>query len=94
MEGALWSQCGTSFSEMLLTSTSYNVFLILLLGVLALKTRGIRDNYRESTYIGFSILVTVPIWIAWTIAGWILQVIRFSTHVSSFMLSSDFILKF
>ena len=60
---------------MLFTTVSYNVFLILFVGILALKTRGIRDNYRESTYIGFSVLVTVPIWIAWTIAGWILQVI-------------------
>ncbi|CAG7732416.1 unnamed protein product [Allacma fusca] len=72
MGGPLWSQCGTTYSQLLLT-LAYNVFLIGVVGILAFKTRGIRENYRESTYIGISILVTIPIWISWTIAGWILQ---------------------
>lgn len=43
--------CKTSFSE-LLFSLVYVVFLILFVAVLAIKSRGIRDNYREATYIG------------------------------------------
>lgn len=43
--------CKTPFSE-LLFSLIYVVFLILFVAVLAIKSRGIRDNYREATYIG------------------------------------------
>ncbi len=43
--------CKTPFPE-LLFSLIYVVFLILFVAVLAIKSRGIRDNYREATYIG------------------------------------------
>lgn len=45
------SLCKTPFPE-LLFSLIYVVFLILFVAVLAIKSRGIRDNYREATYIG------------------------------------------
>uniref|UniRef100_A0A1B0CM31 Putative glutamate-gated metabotropic ion channel receptor subunit grm2 n=1 Tax=Lutzomyia longipalpis TaxID=7200 RepID=A0A1B0CM31_LUTLO len=60
--------CHTPFSEHLL-SLIYVVFLILFVAVLAIKSRGIRDNYREATYIGLSIGGCIPIWLGWTLCG-------------------------
>lgn len=60
--------CHTPFSEHLL-SLIYVVFLILFVAILAIKSRGIRDNYREATYIGLSIGGCIPIWLGWTLCG-------------------------
>lgn len=60
--------CRTQFSE-LLFSLIYVVFLILFVAVLAIKSRGIRDNYREATYIGLAIGGSIPIWLGWTLCG-------------------------
>lgn len=60
--------CRTQFSE-LLFSLIYVVFLILFVAVLAIKSRGIRDNYREATYIGLAIGSSIPIWLGWTLCG-------------------------
>lgn len=60
--------CDTSFSD-LLCSLVYVVFLIVFVTVLAFKSRGIRDNYREATYIGLAIGGAVPIWLGWTLTG-------------------------
>ncbi|XP_059608907.1 uncharacterized protein LOC132256483 isoform X2 [Phlebotomus argentipes] len=60
--------CRTPFSEHLL-SLIYVVFLILFVAVLAIKSRGIRDNYREATYIGLAIGGSIPIWLGWTLCG-------------------------
>lgn len=60
--------CRTQFSELLL-SLIYVVFLILFVAVLAIKSRGIRDNYREATYIGLAIGGSIPIWLGWTLCG-------------------------
>lgn len=60
--------CKTPFTE-LLFSLVYVVFLILFVAVLAIKSRGIRDNYREATYIGLAIGGSIPIWLAWTLCG-------------------------
>ncbi|KAG4069023.1 hypothetical protein HA402_008334 [Bradysia odoriphaga] len=60
--------CKTPFSE-LLFSLIYVVFLILFVAVLAIKSRGIRDNYREATYIGLAIGGSIPIWLGWTLCG-------------------------
>ncbi|KAF4532877.1 hypothetical protein B566_EDAN001480 [Ephemera danica] len=46
--------CGTPYSETL-AALIYVVFLMGFVGVLAAKSRGIRENYRESTYIGLSL---------------------------------------
>lgn len=60
--------CKTQFSE-LLFSLVYVVFLILFVAILAIKSRGIRDNYREATYIGLAIGGSIPIWLGWTLCG-------------------------
>ncbi|XP_052873214.1 uncharacterized protein LOC128278525 [Anopheles cruzii] len=60
--------CHTPFSELLL-SLVYIVFLIAFVAVLAIKSRGIRDNYREATYIGLAIGGIIPIWLGWTLCG-------------------------
>lgn len=60
--------CKTPFPELLL-SLIYVVFLILFVAVLAIKSRRIRDNYREATYIGLAIGGTIPIWLGWTLCG-------------------------
>lgn len=60
--------CKTQFSE-LLFSLVYVAFLILFVAVLAIKSRGIRDNYREATYIGLAIGGSIPIWLGWTLCG-------------------------
>ncbi|XP_053685818.1 uncharacterized protein LOC128735354 [Sabethes cyaneus] len=60
--------CHTSFSELLL-SLIYVVFLIAFVAILAIKSRGIRDNYREATYIGLAVGGIIPIWLGWTLCG-------------------------
>lgn len=60
--------CKTQFSELLL-SLIYIVFLIVFVAVLAIKSRGIRDNYREATYIGLAIGGAIPIWLGWMLCG-------------------------
>lgn len=64
--------CRTSFSELLM-SLIYVGCLIIFVLMLAIKSRGIRDNYREATYIGLAIGGTIPIWIGWTLCGLIVQ---------------------
>ncbi|XP_062563532.1 uncharacterized protein LOC134226650 isoform X2 [Armigeres subalbatus] len=60
--------CHTTFSELLL-SLIYVVFLIIFVAILAIKSRGIRDNYREATYIGLAVGGIIPIWLGWTLCG-------------------------
>lgn len=60
--------CRTSFSEMRV-SLIYIDFLIIIVTVLAIKSRGIRDNYREATYIGLAVALVIPIWLGWTLVG-------------------------
>ncbi|XP_021704683.1 uncharacterized protein LOC5566873 isoform X1 [Aedes aegypti] len=60
--------CHTTFSE-LLFSLIYVVFLIIFVAILAIKSRGIRDNYREATYIGLAVGGIIPIWLGWTLCG-------------------------
>lgn len=60
--------CKTQFPE-LLYSLVYVVFLILFVAVLAIKSRRIRENYREATYIGLAIGGAIPIWLGWTLCG-------------------------
>lgn len=64
--------CRTSFSELLM-SLIYVGCLIIFVLMLAIKSRGIRDNYREATYIGLAIGGTIPIWIGWTLCGLVVQ---------------------
>ncbi|XP_076262806.1 uncharacterized protein LOC143197895 isoform X2 [Rhynchophorus ferrugineus] len=60
--------CRTSYIDMLF-SLIYVIFLIIFVTVLAVKSRGIRDNYREATYIGLSVGCSIPIWLIWIISG-------------------------
>lgn len=60
--------CRTPFTEFLM-SLIYVVFLILFVAILAVKSRGIRDNYREATYIGLAIGGSIPIWLGWILCG-------------------------
>uniref|UniRef100_A0AAR5PEK1 G-protein coupled receptors family 3 profile domain-containing protein n=1 Tax=Dendroctonus ponderosae TaxID=77166 RepID=A0AAR5PEK1_DENPD len=60
--------CRTPYTDMLL-SLIYVIFLIIFVTVLAVKSRGIRDNYREATYIGLSVGCSIPMWLIWTISG-------------------------
>lgn len=53
--------CKTHFTD-LLYSLVYVIFLILFVAVLAIKSRRIRENYREATYIGLAICGILPIW--------------------------------
>ncbi|KAK4872486.1 hypothetical protein RN001_014515 [Aquatica leii] len=64
--------CRTSFVDML-CSLIYIVFLIVFVTILAFKSRSIRDNYREATYIGLSIGCTIPTWLIWVLSGFIVQ---------------------
>lgn len=60
--------CKTQFPD-LLYSLVYVVFLILFVAILAIKSRRIRENYREATYIGLAIGGSIPIWLGWTLCG-------------------------
>lgn len=60
--------CKTSFSEIRI-SLIYIDFLIIIVTWLAIKSRGIRDNYREATYIGLAVALVIPIWLGWTLVG-------------------------
>lgn len=60
--------CRTSFSEMRV-SLIYIDLLIIIVAILAIKSRGIRDNYREATYIGLAIALVIPVWLGWTLVG-------------------------
>ncbi|KAG5669262.1 hypothetical protein PVAND_017153 [Polypedilum vanderplanki] len=60
--------CKTSFSELRL-SMIYIDLLIIIVAILAVKSRGIRDNYREATYIGLAIALIIPVWLGWSLIG-------------------------
>lgn len=60
--------CRISFSEMRV-SLIYIDFLIIIVAILAIKSRGIRDNYREATYIGLAIALVIPVWLGWSLVG-------------------------
>ncbi|KAK9503966.1 hypothetical protein O3M35_010416 [Rhynocoris fuscipes] len=60
--------CQTPYHHILL-SLVYSVFLIAVVAVLALKSRGIRDNYREATFIGLATACVIPVWLGWALCG-------------------------
>ncbi|EEB12952.1 class C metabotropic glutamate-like G-protein coupled receptor GPRmgl4, putative [Pediculus humanus corporis] len=66
------SVCHTPYTEILM-SLIYVVFLIVFVAILAIKSRGIRDNYREATYIGLSVGCIIPMWMIWAITGLVLS---------------------
>ena len=60
--------CRTPYPDLLL-SLVYVAGLIILVAVLAVKSRGIRDNYREATFIGLAVGCAIPIWLVWALCG-------------------------
>lgn len=60
--------CHTPYHHLLL-SLVYTVFLIVVVAVLAVKSRGIRDNYREATFIGLAVACVIPVWLGWALCG-------------------------
>ncbi|KAF2357037.1 GPCR family 3 C-terminal protein [Trinorchestia longiramus] len=65
--------CSHTYEQTLL-SLVYVMMLILAVAVLAIKCRGYRENYRESSYIGASVGVVIPLWLGWIICGLVLPV--------------------
>lgn len=41
----------------------YPGILLIAVACLAVRARGVRDNYRESAFIGIAVGLTVPIWL-------------------------------
>ncbi|KAJ9579204.1 hypothetical protein L9F63_024685 [Diploptera punctata] len=62
------TMCHTPYTD-LLFSLMYVMCLILFVAVLAIKSRGIRDNYREATFIGLSVGCSIPVWFIWVLCG-------------------------
>lgn len=46
-------------------SLSYIIFLIAFVCVLAVRTKHIRENYREASYIFLLMVCQAPLWLAW-----------------------------
>ncbi|XP_072949310.1 uncharacterized protein [Epargyreus clarus] len=61
-------RCDSSLSDLLL-SLCYAAFLIAVVCVVALRSRGIRDNYREATHIAGAGGATAAVWICWIAAA-------------------------
>lgn len=60
--------CHTPYHHLLM-SLVYTVFLIVVVAVLAIKSRGIRDNYREAMFIGLAVACVIPVWLGWALCG-------------------------
>ncbi|KAK3101279.1 hypothetical protein FSP39_002364 [Pinctada imbricata] len=56
-------KCGTDDISFLV-SLVYNMFLIIICTLYAVKTRKIPENFNESKFIGFSMYTTCIIWLA------------------------------
>ena len=65
-----YETCSVPFQDKIL-GLLYVVFLILVVVVLAFKSRGVRENYREAMYIGLTMVFTVCIFCIWILAGFI-----------------------
>ncbi|PSN56476.1 hypothetical protein C0J52_08433 [Blattella germanica] len=60
--------CHTPYTDLLL-SLMYVMCLIVFVAILAIKSRGIRDNYREATFIGLAVGCSIPVWLIWVLCG-------------------------
>lgn len=61
-------RCGASLSDLLL-SLCYAAFLIAIVCGVALRSRGIRDNYREATHIAGAGGASAAVWVCWMAAA-------------------------
>lgn len=62
------TRCDSPLSDLLL-SLCYAAFLIAVVCIIALRSRGIRDNYREATHIAGAGGATAVVWICWVAAA-------------------------
>ncbi|CAH0715493.1 unnamed protein product, partial [Brenthis ino] len=62
------TRCDSPLSDLLL-SLCYAAFLIAVVCIVALRSRGIRDNYREATHIAGAGGATAAVWICWVAAA-------------------------
>ena len=65
---ATYLTCGVEFKQQLM-GLLYVHFLVVVVVVLAFKSRGVRENYREAMYIGLTMAFTVLIFLIWMGAG-------------------------
>ncbi|XP_050543950.1 uncharacterized protein LOC126907008 [Daktulosphaira vitifoliae] len=65
---SLDNSCDTKYQHML-GSMVYPATLLFAVIVLAVKSRHIRDNYREAMYIGLAVGCTTPLCVGWALAG-------------------------
>ncbi|CAG9786779.1 unnamed protein product [Diatraea saccharalis] len=62
------TRCDSQLSDMLL-SLCYAAFLIAVVCGVALRSRGIRDNYREATHIAGAGGAAAAVWVCWVAAA-------------------------
>ncbi|XP_049873467.1 metabotropic glutamate receptor, partial [Pectinophora gossypiella] len=62
------ARCESGLSELLL-SLCYAAFLIAVVCGVALRSRGIRDNYREATHIAGAGGAAAAVWVCWVAAA-------------------------
>ena len=53
-------------------SLFYIFFLVLFVSAMSVKSKHIKDNYREGSYIFVLMLLKIPIWLTWIISSVIL----------------------
>ncbi|XP_052741186.1 metabotropic glutamate receptor 6 isoform X2 [Bicyclus anynana] len=62
------TKCDSPLSDLLM-SLCYAAFLIVVVCGVALRSRGIRDNYREATHIAGAGGATAAVWVCWVSAA-------------------------
>ena len=67
-DSASYLTCGVEFKQQLM-GLLYVHFLVVVVVILAFKSRGVRENYREAMYIGLTMAFTVLIFLIWMGAG-------------------------
>ena len=60
----LVSDCQYQTSDHLL-SLIYIIFLVIVVSILSVKYKHIKDNYNEAYSIFLLMLIKVPLWISW-----------------------------
>lgn len=68
MPGIHGTFCATPFTHIIF-SCIYSMFLMSAVTILAIRSRNIRDNYREITFIGLALYCVIPVWMGWICSG-------------------------
>ena len=61
---ALVPDCDYQTNDHIL-SLLYIIFLVIIVSLLSVKYKNIRDNYNEAYAIFLLSLITIPVWICW-----------------------------